>query len=322
MNARNDRGLIKPPDQIDYQGGYGLTSYVQGQRFGDRVARCRLVFEHDYEIQSLAGAYIQAAAIAARTPSIAIPQDDVTDVLSMLRQGCYVRLSNWSGFPAVLLRDAGDPDWHGRSLVNPGGYDREVAVTKSSIYCPPMQWPMVLPPMERYVNGYATAEALYPIGGWISNTDYDYLRFECWLECSLEPFESRNGAYQWSGCFIKRMLADQADKHLYSPLFTLVESEDIGAANVALCGNGGIRAPSNMTNVSFWCRTYAYDRDTALGVGLIGAGIDDQGDNANLTKEMMTAYCFLFHWFGDYEAPDGAAVSGDIPALTHFQVTL
>jgi len=314
-----DGRAVYPPERVRYQGGSELTSYLQGVRFGDSASACRLIFDEDHEIQSLNGVHIQAFGGAADTtqPSIARPVDDCTDILSMIRQGCYLRLSDHSGFPVVLLRDGGDPDWHGNTQAHPGGYAKEIAIKKEGIWCPPCQHPMIMPPTERYVNGYQTADATYPIGGYVAAADTGYLRWECWLEASLAPFSSDQGARCWSGAFTTQFITAGADLNLYTPLFALIEDASEASANVTLCGSMGIRAPSNMTGAGFLIQTFAYDRDTQLG-NTGPTGIADQGDQQAITKEMITAYCFRLRFLADYSDPN----QGDFPALTHFQVSL
>jgi len=316
---RNDRGAVYPPEFTQFQGWDGLTSWFHGQRFGRGSTAARLIFDEDHEIQSLGGVHIQAFGGAADTtqPSIAMPVDDASDVLNMIRQGCYLRVSDHSGFPCLLLRDGGDPDWHGNTQAHPGGYQKEIKIGKEGVWCPPCQHPMIMPPTERYINGYQTVEATYPIGGYVAAADTGYLRWEAWLEASLAPFASDQGARCWSGAFTTQLLCNQANKNLYTPLFALIESPGIGAQNVDLCGSGAIRGPANLTNTTFRLQSHAYDRDTLLASAIIANAIDDQGDDANIAKEFMTAYCFNFRWLIETDDPEG-----QIPALTHFQVTL
>ena len=317
---RNDRGAVFPPEFTQFQGWDGLTSWFHGRRFGRGSTACRLIFDEDHEIQSLGGVHIQAFGGAADTtqPSIAMPIDDASDVLSMIRQGCYLRLSDHSGFPAVLLRDGGDPEWHGNTQAHPGGYQKEIKIGKEGVWCPPCQHPMIMPPTERYVNGYQTADATYPIGGYVAAADTGYLRWETWLEAGLAPFASNQGARQWRTNFSTRLLTAGADKTLITPLFPTIESECVGGQNITLLGAMGIHATGNITGATFNFRGFAYDRDTSMlgprGVAVTGTSVG----HVNIQKQYETCECFTLECIADYDDPN----QGDVPQLTCWQVTL
>jgi hypothetical protein len=325
--GRNDRGTVLPPERTDYQGQTGLTSHVQGWRFGYGTAAARLVFDTDHEIQSLAGTLVQADAYATETPSIAVPVVPCPHLLELMRQGCYLRLAHGSGFPIVIVRDGEDPDWAGPARIlsangtEPSHFERQLIVDHSGIWCPPCNQPLVLPPTARYLAGFHTAISSYPIGGiWTDDGFTTYadalIQWYVYLEASSEPFASGSKPTIYSGFFSTTKTTTDADAYAYLPAMPIKWSDPRnGVKDYRGCFS--MNCPSVLTNIDM--RFYSVDHDTSNALnGWASGDTDLQYIYEDIPQYVECAYWWNLQWVFD----DNAQTHGSIPANSHFQVEL
>ena len=312
-------GRIQPP-QNPLQGRHGLTSWGSGHLF--ETAAARLQFDNDHEILALKGNITQATNDLAQ-PSIASPLEggSTVELLTMMEQGCYLRLAHGSGFPCVIVRDSGDPDWHGNTQALPGYFNKQLVVDTAGVWCPPCQLPVIMPPTARYIGGFQGANASYPIGGsYTDDAGQTYtdggIAWYVYLEASLFPFTSGSHPTIYSGFYKSQLLTTTVDLTVYLPAMPMKWSNPRGGVK-DYRGCFSMNAPSIMNNADM--QVHGYDHDVTNDLSAIATGETDLSFiHQDIPQFVTTAYWFQIQFLLD----DVDADNGDIPANTHFQVEL
>jgi len=312
-------GRIQPP-QFPLQGQNELSSWDSGHLF--ETAAARLQFDNDHELIVLKSNLSQATDDAGQ-PSIATPLEGGTtaELLIMMEQGCYLRLAHGSGFPAVIVRDSSDPDWHGNTQLAPGYFNKQLIVDTAGVWCPPCKWPIIMPPTARYIGGFQTADASYSIGGSMTDdAGQTYADGEIawynYLEASLFPFTSGSHPTIYSGFFKGQDLTTDADTVIYLPAMPMKWSNPRNGSK-AFRGCLSLNAPSVLTNVDMVLHSFDHDVETLLS-GMATGEIDISFAHQDIPQYVVTAYWWQLRFMLD----DKDAENADIPANTHFQVEL
>jgi hypothetical protein len=308
------------PKQLPLQGGGELSSWSSGHLF--ETAASRIQFDSDHELIVLKSNLTQATDLQGQ-PSIAGPQEGgtVAELLSMMEQGCYLRVAHGSGFPLVIVRDSSDPDWHGNTVAAPGYFNKQLLVDTAGVWCPPCKRPIIMPPTSRYIGGFQNAACIHPIGGvWTDDAGQTYndadAAWYVYLEASLFPFTSGSHPTIYSGFFQTEVTTTAADFTINFPTMPMKWSDPRGGVN-DYRGCFSRNGPSAVVAVDMRFHSYDHDSATVMSGQATGFGGLSYAMQ-NLPQYVVCAYWFQIMFALDYIDPTEAV----IPANTHFQVEL
>jgi len=213
--------------------------------FGPKRARALMSFRGSREIIDITGVLGNIGAaqrlgdttLTPMAPAVDFPDSvrgsDAGLIGAMITHNTdtWIRLHPASGLPELLLVDANEPGAEIKNIETAAGRSRileiptAARITKSwQRVRGPFRSPFLFPPTARYMYGLACADACYPIGGYISANDHDYVEWPFILEAAVyNPGDDGPAGYTFNGCFHTQwVVGDQEDtEYLKFPLFML-----------------------------------------------------------------------------------------------------
>jgi hypothetical protein len=158
---------------------------------------------------------------------------------------------------------------------------------------------------------------LLPIGGWVSNTDTDYLSWPVEIEVSEEPFEDEGYPGTWLFYFRKQLITAGVDKALFTPAL-LIKPTAAVSQNPGYRGSLTASSPTAMTNITMYWKQMKRDLSDDIRSADTGE-MDSTSGSATLPALTVGGMYWRYRVLADSKV---GPEEGDVPADTIIRVEL